>query len=174
MENRGRFQWVADVMNIRPDEHILEIGCGVGFAVQAILPLLNTGAITAIDRSPAAIKRAIQRNEFSVQNGNAEFIQTELLHLPKRSHSFDKILCSNVNLFWTKTSISKESEIIKSVLRTDGQLYLFYGPLVSHGWKKTASAITLNLQREKFRVNDPEYNPHLNCFYLIASYITNS
>jgi len=49
-------------MNIQPHSHILEIGCGVGLAVEQIVLLLKTGTITAIDHSRPMIEKAKKRS----------------------------------------------------------------------------------------------------------------
>jgi Methylase involved in ubiquinone/menaquinone biosynthesis len=57
-----RFHQAASLMNIQPHSHILEIGCGVGLAVEQIVLLLKTGTITAIDHSRPMIEKAKKRS----------------------------------------------------------------------------------------------------------------
>jgi SAM-dependent methyltransferase len=168
MHYHERFQWAADAMEVKPADRILEIGCGVGFAVETIAPLLQTGTIIAIDKSATAIKRALQRNETSVALGKASFVNVELLQLPKQSYKYNKVFCFNVNFFWTRKPTGSECSIIRSVLSTNGQLYIFYGPLVRSGWEDMAEAVSTNLTKEKFKVDPARYNKRLNCFYLVA------
>ena len=169
MKSNDRFKWAADVMDINSKDHILEVGCGVGFAVEAILPLLDTGTITAIDKSPTAINRAILRNKNGIALKKVRFLQLELLHLPKQSHKYNKILCFNINFFWTNDSIARESQVIKSILARRGQLYICYGPLIRTDWQKMANTISASLTREKFKVGDIAYSDTLNCFYVSAT-----
>lgn len=169
MKSHDRFQWAAEVMDIDSKDHILEVGCGVGFAVETILPLLDTGTITAIDKSPAAINRAIERNKNGIALNKVRFLQLELLHLPKQLHQFDKILCFNINFFWTKNSIARECDVIRTILSPRGQLYTCYGPLTRPDWHTMAGTISTNLTREKFKVGGIAYSDTLNCFYVTAT-----
>jgi SAM-dependent methyltransferase len=54
-------------LDVKSSDHILEVGCGVGFAVEEILPLVARGNITAIDRSPVAIAKAVHRNAGAIK-----------------------------------------------------------------------------------------------------------
>lgn len=169
MKNHERFEWAATAMDIRADDNILEIGCGVGFAVQAIVPLLSNGKITAVDKSPRAISRARQRNEVALQQGIAEFLQVDLLQLPKQSLKYQKVLCFNINFFWTKNSIAQECEVIRSFLAEGGELYIFYGPWVGSEWKTKLHTASANLTKEKFRVTNSIYGEQVKCCYLTAT-----
>ena len=53
-----------------PDDHLLEIGC-VLVAVALVCERLEGGRVTAIDRSPTAIRRAAARNAAQVAAGRA-------------------------------------------------------------------------------------------------------
>ena len=168
MKSLDRFTWAVNVMDIDSRDRVLEIGCGVGLAVEAILPLLDTGRITAIDASPTAINRAIKRNKDGVAQAKAIFLQVELLQLPEQPHKYKKIIFFNINFFWTKNSIARECDVIRSILASGGQLYIFYGPLIRNDWQNMASTISANLRKEKFKTSDSVYNKHVNCFYLTA------
>ena len=115
-----RFEWAVEAMEVRAADRMVEIGCGVGFAVEAIVPLLDTGMIIAIDKSATAIKRAVERNETSVAQGKAKFLQVELLKLPKQWRKYNKVFCFNVNFFWTQKSTASECTIIRFILSTNG------------------------------------------------------
>ena len=169
MKSHERFRWATVAMDIRADDNILEVGCGVGFAVQAIVPLLSKGKITAIDKSPAAIIRAHQRNEVAVLQGKVEFLQVDLLQLPKQSLRYQKAFCFNINFFWTKNSIAQECEVIRSLLAKDGKLYIFYGPMIGNEWKKNLQTASANLKKEKFYVTNSVYEAQLKCYYLSAT-----
>lgn len=168
MKNHERFQWAIRAMRLTPNDRILEIGCGVGFFVQAVVPLLERGKITAIDKSPTAINRAIQRNKAAVQGGKADFVQTDLLRHPGNLLKYTKILCFNINFFWTKSSITRECEVIRSLMAKEGTLYIFYGPVIGKGWEKTAGTALANLEKENFSVKCCVFEEQLKCFYLEA------
>lgn len=156
--------WVRmkDTIDIQPHHHILEIGCGVGLAVEQIVPLLKTGTITAIDRSKPMIEKAKKRNA-----QKAAFVTQDLLQLS--SGSFDIIFCFNINFFWTKKSIAKEMAIIRNHLAKKGRLYIFYGPLFGAGFEKMNKPVHNNLAAENFSVKEVIHNKPLQCCCFVAS-----
>jgi SAM-dependent methyltransferase len=154
MEEQAHITWAMNMMDIRPAHHILEIGCGVGWAVERIVPLLKSGGITAIDRSPAMISKAVKRNAAGMESGKASFITADLLQLPVGGKHYDKIFSFNVNLFWTQKAISREAAIIRSLLEEKGILYIFYGPRFAGGLDKVINPVVTNLEREHFTITD--------------------
>lgn len=163
MENRERFDWAIAVMNIQPAHHILEIGCGTGIAAAQITPLLASGTVTAIDRSQTAIEKALKRNAAGVAGNKVVFITSDLLQLPSGGKKYDKVFSFNVNLFWTKRSVSEEASVIRTQLKKSGTLYLFYGPMLAGGFEKIAGPVPVNMEREGFTVTDTLYDRKLNC-----------
>ncbi|HEY5894968.1 MAG TPA: class I SAM-dependent methyltransferase, partial [Chthoniobacterales bacterium] len=86
-------------MSIRPDDVILEIGCGHGVAAGLICGRLSDGHLVAIDRSTKMIAAAMRRNERHVASGKAEFHVVELSDFDPGDRKFDKILAVRVGLF---------------------------------------------------------------------------
>ncbi|WP_276372653.1 class I SAM-dependent methyltransferase [Chryseolinea sp. H1M3-3] len=163
MEKHARFSWAAKIMNIKSNDYLLEIGCGVGMAIEEIAPLLKQGKIIGIDRSDKMIKTAEQRNGRYIDEGNVELLKTDLLHLPIRQQQFNKVFCFNINLFWTQKSVEKEVAMIKSVLKKNGSLFIFYGPMVASGLGKIKEPMIQNLKKEKIKVEQDFYDKALNC-----------
>ena len=57
-----RIRWAVEHVDVQPDHDVLEIGCGAGVAAGLVCDRLTTGHLLAIDRSPAAVRRATERN----------------------------------------------------------------------------------------------------------------
>jgi ubiquinone/menaquinone biosynthesis C-methylase UbiE len=120
-----RVLWAVERLSVEPDDRLLEIGCGGGVAVSLICDRLGSGTVTAIDRSPVMVERAMKRNEQNVASGKATIQLGELEHLELPDRSFTKIFAVNVNLFWVR-SPAPELEIARRLLRPGGALFLFY------------------------------------------------
>ena len=121
----ARVQWALEVLEVRPGDRILEVGCGTGVAAALISQRLGDGRITAIDRSPAAIGRAFQRAAAGVAAGRIRFECRGLAGTGGLGRQFDKVFAVNVNLFWTR-SAEAEFAVIEEVLRPGGVLHLIY------------------------------------------------
>ena len=59
------------MLDVQPDDVVLEIGCGGGVAVALICDRLADGHILAVDRSATMIVRAQRRNSDCVAAGRA-------------------------------------------------------------------------------------------------------
>jgi ubiquinone/menaquinone biosynthesis C-methylase UbiE len=94
-----RLRSIVEQLDIQPDDRVLEIGCGHGVAATFVCELLETGRLTAVDRSPKMIAAAERRNAGYVDAGVAEFLVRELESLDLGDRRFDKVFAVRVGLF---------------------------------------------------------------------------
>lgn len=113
------------LLEVAPDDQVLEIGCGPGVAVALLCERLSTGRVTAVDRSATAVERTIRRNEAHIASGRAVVERCELADLDPHRGPFDKVFAVNVNLFWVRPA-ETEIDLLLRLLRSDGVLRLFY------------------------------------------------
>jgi SAM-dependent methyltransferase len=127
-----RLLWAVERLSVEPDDHLLEIGCGSGVAVSMICDRLGDGTITAIDRSPVMVERAVVRNGQHIAAGKAKIQLGELPDLELPAGSFTKIFAINVNPFWVR-SPATELKVAKRLLAPCGGFFLFYDAPSSRG-----------------------------------------
>jgi ubiquinone/menaquinone biosynthesis C-methylase UbiE len=84
-----RHRVIVDLLDPRPADHIVEIGCGHGVTATLVLDRLTTGSYTGIDRSAAMIAAATARNTAAVEAGRATFVESAL-------ESFDGRACDRL------------------------------------------------------------------------------
>ena len=94
-----RLQRVVDRLDIQPDDRVLEIGCGHGVAATMVCDRLETGRLTAIDRSEKMVEVAARRNAAHVEAGRAEFFVATLEDADLGERRFEKIFAVRVGLF---------------------------------------------------------------------------
>jgi cyclopropane fatty-acyl-phospholipid synthase-like methyltransferase len=124
-----RIRWAVDRLDLRPDDRVLEVGCGGGTAVELVCARLAGGSLTAIDRSLTAVKRTRARNAECIAAGRATVFQASftsagLADVPDRT--FDKIYSINVNLFWT-TPARDELALLRRLLVPGGTMFACWG-----------------------------------------------
>jgi ubiquinone/menaquinone biosynthesis C-methylase UbiE len=94
-----RLRAVVEQLDIRPDDRVLEIGCGHGVAATFVCERLEGGRLTAVDRSPKMIAAAARRNAEYVEAGKAEFLVADLEDLELGDRRFDKVFAVRVGPF---------------------------------------------------------------------------
>ena len=96
----GRLERLVARLALRPDDRVLEIGCGHGVAATLVCERLGgSGSYTAVDRSPKMIAAAARRNAAQVRAGRAEFLVMALEELDLGERRFDVIFAARVGLF---------------------------------------------------------------------------
>src|SRR5687767_13422416 len=119
-----RLRQIVERMNIRPNDRVLEIGCGHGVAATMVCELLEDGRLTAVDRSKKMIEAASRRNAVHIQAGRAEFICADFENLDLGSRRFDKIFAVRVGLFWREPERARG--IAERWLAPGGELFVEY------------------------------------------------
>jgi SAM-dependent methyltransferase len=127
-----RLRWTVDVLDVAPDDRILEVGCGHGVAVSLVCERLGDGRITAIDRSAKMIAMAARRNR--AHAGKARFIAASLEDADLGDEIYDKVFAVHVAALHDP---GKPLETVRSRLIPGGLVYLFSQ---APGWKGSEHA----------------------------------
>ena len=99
--NRLRNARTLDLLEIRPEERILEIGFGPGLAVARAAELAWKGKVVGIDHSALMVEQAARRNASAIRAGRVELLlgsADALQHFD--GDPFDKVVAVNVYMFW--------------------------------------------------------------------------
>jgi SAM-dependent methyltransferase len=149
-----RLRWAVQLLDVAPDDQILEIGAGPGVSVSLICGQLTTGRITVVDRSATAIQRTTKRNADHVASGKAvlhhlDLADVDLVRQVLGGQRFDKVLAVNVNLFWVRPA-DAELRLIKDLLRPGGAVYLVYETPSEEHASRVVTAVTDTLASSGF------------------------
>lgn len=118
----------ADLLALRGDERVLELGSGPGVLAGLVLDRHPGVAYVALDRSPVAVGRALRRNAAAVDAGRLvvrEGAVEDAGVLLAGDAPFDVVVAVNVNLFWTRDA-RPECRALAGLLRPGGRLWLVY------------------------------------------------
>jgi ubiquinone/menaquinone biosynthesis C-methylase UbiE len=121
-----RLEAIVDQLGVRPDDRVLEIGCGQGVAPTMVCERLEGGRLTAIDRSPKMIAAAGQRNAASVEAGKAEFLVAGLEDVDLGERRFDLIFAVRVGLFYREPG--RAHITVEPWLAPGGRVRAFFDP----------------------------------------------
>jgi ubiquinone/menaquinone biosynthesis C-methylase UbiE len=151
-----RISWAVEVLDVQPDDIILEIGSGNGIAASIIGEKLETGRIIAIDRSARMTSTARERNSAYISQGKVEVQTVELNLFASHAAAFDKIFVFNLNVFWMDPAA--ELGIVRRLLKSGGEFFIFHQPPPGSDLEEFADAISKNLTRNCFVPEDAIYN----------------
>ena len=82
--------WVTDLLEVMPNDRVLEVGFGPGVVIKRLAKL--AGHVAGIDQSREMVEQARARNATAVQDGRVEIRHGSVESLPFDSNSFDKVL----------------------------------------------------------------------------------
>jgi SAM-dependent methyltransferase len=121
-----RLRAIVDGLELRPDDRVLEIGCGHGVAASLVCERLVWGRLTAIDRSPKMIEAATRRNARYVRDGKAEFLVASIENADLGSRRFDRIFAVRVGLFHREPERARR--IVERWLAPGGTVSAYFDP----------------------------------------------
>jgi ubiquinone/menaquinone biosynthesis C-methylase UbiE len=119
-----RLEPIVDQLALRPDDRVLEIGCGHGVAATLVCERLEGGRLTAIDRSAKMIEAAARRNAGYVESRKAEFLVADLEDLELGDRRFDVIFAVRVALF--DRDPERARALVEPWLASGGRVHAFY------------------------------------------------
>ena len=100
--NEHEAGWTISLLNIQPDNHILEIGFGPGVAIQYASQKAVEGFVAGIDYSATMVQVARKRNAAAIKAERVDLKQGEVSSLPYPDESFDKAFTIHCIYFWAK------------------------------------------------------------------------
>ncbi len=84
---------MAALLDLRGDEHVLDVACGTGHASLALAPRLPKGLITAVDLSPGMLDQA-RKKAAALNIRNIDFAERDMQELGFPAGTFDAVICA--------------------------------------------------------------------------------
>lgn len=113
-----------EMMAVRPDDRVLEIGCGTGKLIYDIVPKIDDGIIEGVDFSSSMAAIARKRNKNSIANGKVRIFKGDFDDMLCDREQYSKVCSVNTHYFWP--SPIKTAGKIAEVLKPDGKLILAF------------------------------------------------
>lgn len=104
---------MAALLELRGDEHVLDVACGTGHASFALAQRLPRGRVTAVDLSPGMLEQA-RKKAAAIGIRNVEFLERDMQDLGFSAGVFDAAVCA-FGIFFVEDMDSQLSHIASAV-----------------------------------------------------------
>jgi arsenite methyltransferase len=120
---RGKVEHQLDLLEPRPGEHVLDLGCGSGVHSRLIASRVSPGGlVVGVDAEPEAIELARKLSEDEGAPPALTFQVADAHRLPFENDSFDAVICISV-LAFCEDPLRVLADV-RRVLRPGGRLLL--------------------------------------------------
>jgi SAM-dependent methyltransferase len=124
--NRRRNAWVVSLLDVQPDDRVLEVGFGPGLAILELSRIAYEGYVCGIDHSEVMLRQASRRNASGIRRGVVDLRSGSVEELPAFEVPFDRILAVNALLFWDDPD-ARLAEL-RRLLRPGGVIAIAHQP----------------------------------------------
>jgi SAM-dependent methyltransferase len=136
--NRRRNVWAVSLLDVAPQDRVLEIGFGPGLAILELSRLAQRGYVCGIDHSEVMLRQASRRNADGIRRGVVDLRLGSVGALPSFDTPFDKILAVNAVLFWKEPDARLRD--LRELLRPGGLIAVAHQPRDPGATDATAAA----------------------------------
>lgn len=135
----------ARLLEVAPDDRVLEVGFGGGDLLDRVAPLVTEGRLVGVDFSPEMTALCAKRFDRFVRAGRLELRCAGVDELPYPPGAFTKACTVNTIYFWPNP-LASLSELWRT-LRSGGRLVVAFNP------RETAEKLPYT--RHGFRLYEP-------------------
>ena len=111
-----------ELLELKPGDHILEVGFGHGRTVARAAAMAPDGFVAGVDLSERMVHVASRRNRRFIREGRAELKLADSSHIPYPDRRFDKVYSVHTIYFWSRPEDHLEE--IRRVMKEGGRLVL--------------------------------------------------
>ena len=108
-----------ELMDLRPSDRVLDLGCGTGWASRRMARMVPQGEVVGIDVADEMLRRAEQA---SSDFPNLRYIWGSAERIPARDNAFDEVL--SVESFYYYANQGKALDELRRVIAPGGRLFI--------------------------------------------------
>ncbi|MGH7889074.1 MAG: class I SAM-dependent methyltransferase, partial [Thermodesulfobacteriota bacterium] len=113
-----------ELMDIKPTDHVLDIGFGGGVTIPQISKLAYNGKTCGVDFSEPMVRQGEKKFRRLIEQGRVELRLGDIACLPYQDNIFDKVCSVNAIYFWTNP-LENLLEI-RRIMKKDGRLVVSF------------------------------------------------
>ncbi len=121
--NRVPNDWTIGLLNLKPTDHVLEIGFGPGLGIQKTAAVVSAGFVAGVETSDVMLQAAQARNVAAIAERRVELKYGDASALPYADRTFDKVFAVNVAYFWQEPLACLRE--VHRVTKPDARIALF-------------------------------------------------
>lgn len=144
LASRTRNTWVLGLLDIRQNDHVLEIGFGPGVEISRLAEMASRGFIAGIDLSESMLRQATGRNRELIAAGRVELKRASLSAIPYPDNRFDRVV--GINSIQFSTDLIHDLFEIRRVLKPEGTVTLAVQPMWKGATDDTTHEVALRLR----------------------------
>jgi len=135
--NRKRNVWAVGLLDVQPDDRVLEIGFGPGIAIEELARHATSGRVVGVDHSEVMVRQASRRNAAAVRDGRVDLRLGSAEALPGFDAPFDKMLAVNSLMFWDDPVARLKQ--LRALLVPGGRIAIVFQPRAPGSTDETAA-----------------------------------
>jgi ubiquinone/menaquinone biosynthesis C-methylase UbiE len=120
--NAGMNEFAVEMLDVQPDDQVLEIGFGSGRTIRMIAEQARAGFVAGIDLSDVMVRQAAKYNFDMIVAGRVEVCRGSVADLPYECGRFTRALAVSNYQFWPNAELNLIE--LRRVMREGGLLVL--------------------------------------------------
>ena len=138
-------------LSIKPDDCILDLGCGSGTNIKRLLQTTN-GNVYGIDYSALCVEKSKKNNEKAIAEKRCEIKESSVSEIPYDANMFDIVTAFETVYFWLDSKDSLK-EILR-VLKSGGTFFICNELVREEGKAQPLKSVVNMLNAKIYSVND--------------------
>lgn len=128
--NRQCAEWIVGLLEVQPDDKVLELGFGPGVGIKLLAQAACDGYVFGVDPSKEMVDQAMARNAEAIKSGHVDLRLGSAESLPFADNSFDKAMAINSLQVWpdaigglreVRRAIKRSGTVALGFTRNSGQ-----------------------------------------------------
>jgi ubiquinone/menaquinone biosynthesis C-methylase UbiE len=121
-QNAPANDWITDLLEVGPDDRVLEVGFGPGLAVERNAARATRGLVAGVDHSELVVRKALRRAGRAAREGRVDLRVGSVEKLPFPDAGFTRAMALNSLQFWPSAEAGLRE--LHRVLAPGGRLVL--------------------------------------------------
>lgn len=145
-------QPALDLLNLKPGERVLDIGCGAGATTLAAASSIGDGIAVGVDISKPLLELA--RERANARGANAHFVEADVSDAPLRDAPFDAAFSRFGVMFFDDTAAAFAK--IRAALNPGGRIvFICWRTFAENGWSHAPLAALQPMLKAPIALADP-------------------